>query len=286
MAIKKPIPIPIPVQEVEVIDRIYDAIEKKSRRQLRLSRLGASGIGDECIRKIWLSWRAYDTSKFGGRMLRLFETGELQEKRIIADLRLAGFGVWDTYESGLQYAYTDDTGHFIVKLDGVVKGIPGAEETPHILEVKTHNTKSFTELEKKGVQGSKPAHYYQVQAGMLMTGIDRGFYVALNKDTEQYYVRRIKPDEAVQEDILKRIKTLVEAELAPARIGEDPENYPCRWCDYKDVCYNNKSPIKTCRSCEHAKPFENGTWLCTLKSSTLSLDDQLAACESYAQKGR
>ena len=127
MAIKKPIPIPIPVQEVEVIDRIYDAIEKKSRRPLRLSRLGASGIGDECIRRIWLSWRGYDTPVFNGRMLRLFETGELQEKRIIADLRLAGFAVWDTYESGLQYAFTDDTEHFVVKLDGVVKGIPGAD---------------------------------------------------------------------------------------------------------------------------------------------------------------
>ena len=150
MAIKKPIPIPIPVQEVEVIDRIYDAIEKKSRRPLRLSRLGASGIGDECIRRIWLSWRGYDTPVFNGRMLRLFETGELQEKRIIADLRLAGFAVWDTYESGLQYAFTDDTEHFVVKLDGVVKGIPGAENTPHTLEVKTHNAKSFAELEKKG----------------------------------------------------------------------------------------------------------------------------------------
>ena len=95
MATKKPVSIPIPVQEVEVVQRIYEAIEKDTKRNFRLSRLGASSIGDECIRKIWLSWRGYDNPLFDGRMLRLFETGNLQEKRIIADLRKAGFSVWE-----------------------------------------------------------------------------------------------------------------------------------------------------------------------------------------------
>ena len=285
MASKKPTPIPIPVQEVEVVDRIYDAIEKKERRPFRLSRLGASGIGDECLKKIWLSWRGYDNPQPSGRMLRLFETGNLQENRIINDLRDAGYGVWDKYEDGLQFAYTDETGHFVVKVDGIIKGIPGVEAKPHILEVKTHNTKSFADLEKKGVQASKPSHYFQVQSGMLFSDVDRGFYVALNKDNEQYYVRRIKPDPEVQAEILKRIKLLTEAELAPAGAGDNYEAYPCTWCDYKDVCYGKKSALKTCRSCEHSKPFENGAWLCTLKSATLTLKDQMAACDSYEKNG-
>ena len=79
-------------------------------------------------------------------------------------------------------------------------------------------------------------------------------------------------------------------ELVSARvktgIGENYEGYPCRWCDYKEVCYEKKDPIKTCRSCEHSKPFTNGDWLCTLKNQTLTLNAQLAACESYAQKGK
>jgi len=286
MAIKKPISIPIPVEEVEVIDRIYQSIEKKEKREFRLSRLGASSIGDDCIRRIWLSWRGYDTASFDGRMLRLFETGNLQEKRIIEDLRRAGYGVWAEYENGLQFAYTDETGHFVAKVDGIIKGIPGSESKPHILEVKTHSSKSFADLEKKGLLSSKPAHYFQVQAGMLFAEVDRGFYIALNKDTEQYYVRRLKPDPEVQNEIYKRIEILTQAELRPAGISEDYEGYPCRWCDYKDVCYDKKPPIKTCRSCEHSKPFKNGDWLCTLKNQTLTLNDQLAACDSYEQKGK
>ena len=94
MATKKPIPIMIPAPEVKLIDRIYENIKLNAQKPIRLSRLGASGIGDSCLRKIWLSWRAYDVSDFDGRMLRLFNTGHLQEQRIVDDLIQAGCQVW------------------------------------------------------------------------------------------------------------------------------------------------------------------------------------------------
>jgi len=286
MATKKPISIPIPAEEEAMVTRIYDSISKQNEKNQRLSRLGASSIGGECLKKIWLSWRGYDNPKPSGRIYRLFETGHLQERRIINDLRQAGYSVWDESEPDVQYEYSDESGHFICKIDGVIKGVQGAEETPHVLEIKTHNTKSFAELEKKGVANSQLSHYYQVQAGMLFSGFKRGLYVALNKDTEQYYIKRIKPDFDVQNDILARIEKLIESDISPVGIGEDPEKYPCTWCDYKDVCFNKKAPLINCRSCEHSKPFENGTWLCTLKNTTLTLKEQSAACESYSQKGR
>ena len=123
----------IPAPESKLIDRIYENIKLNAHKPIRLSRLGASGIGDSCLRKIWLSWRAYDVSDFDGRMLRLFNTGHLQEQRIIDDLIQAGCQVWAVDPHGQQYTYTDDTGHFVVKVDGIIKGIDGAENTPHVL---------------------------------------------------------------------------------------------------------------------------------------------------------
>ena len=275
----------IPAPEVKLIDRIYENIKLNAHKPIRLSRLGASSIGDSCLRKIWLSWRAYDISDFDGRMLRLFNTGHLQEQRIIDDLIQAGCQVWAVDPHGQQYTYTDDTGHFVVKVDGIIKGIDGAENTPHVLEIKTHNTKSFDDLVKKGVQESKPAHYFQMQAGMLCSGIDRAFYVALNKDNEQYYVKRIKPDLEVQSEIMLRIKVLLEADLRPAVVSENIEGFPCRWCDYKEVCYDKKPPLKTCRSCEFSHPAEDGKWHCAYHEKDLTLDDQIAACDNYEPKG-
>ena len=79
----------------EMISRIYSAIEKKETNKFRLTRVGASGIGNECTRAVWYDWRGYTKSSFDGRLLRLFRTGHLQEDRIVADLKLAGFEVWE-----------------------------------------------------------------------------------------------------------------------------------------------------------------------------------------------
>ena len=286
MATKKPAPIMIPAQEDEMIGRIYSAIKARRNEPMRLSRIGASSIGDECLRKIWMDWRGYDSVEFDGRMLRLFETGHLQEDRIVSDLKAAGYTVYEKDSNGEQFTFTDKTGHFVVKLDGVIKGVPSAENTPHVLEAKTHNKKSFDELEKKGVVISKPMHYYQVQAGMLFSGIERGLYLALGKDNEAFYVRRIKPDAHTQNDILKRIDILVNSEMRPAQIGESDETYPCRWCDFKEVCFDKKPPLKNCRTCEYSRPVEDGKWWCDRNDFNLPMELQLEGCDDYSQKGR
>ena len=139
-----------PRPEQQVIDRIYSAIQKeKADTSLYLGRLGSSFIGEECVRQIWLGWRGFARESFDGRMLRLFETGHLQEARIVEDLRRAGLAVWDKQESGNQYEYADDSGHLITKIDGIIKDVPDCEKTPHLLEIKTHNKNSFSALTKR-----------------------------------------------------------------------------------------------------------------------------------------
>lgn len=270
--------------EQQLIDRIYKTYEvKEAERGFYLGRLGASFLGEECLRKTWLSWRAYATAKFSGSMLRLFGTGHWQEDRIIADLRAAGLSVWDRdTETGQQIEYVDDTGHFIVKLDGIVKGVPEAEKTAHVLEIKTHNKNSFAGLLKHGLQKAKPEHYVQVQAGMLKSGLTRGLYVALCKDDEQFYIERVHPDAPVQESVDQKIHKLVNATLRPAGISPDGESFGCKFCDMKEVCTGRATPLKTCRSCVHVDPAVlRGEWVCRLSGETLSKDAQKRACEEY-----
>jgi hypothetical protein len=275
----------LPKSETVMIEQIYNAIEKTEKSEFRLTRIGASGIGNECLRATWLSWRGYAASTFDGRMYRLFRTGHLQEDRIVADLRAAGFEVWSHQEDGEQYTYNDATGHFVAKLDGVIRGVPSAEKTPHDLEIKTHSKKSFTEVEKKGVQLAKTGHYYQMQAGMLFSKLPRALYVALCKDNEQYYVERVKPDEQVMGIIQRRINTLVEAELIPAGVSDDGGAFACKWCDMRAACIGEVEPIRTCRSCVNAVVIpEGGAWGCARTGEILSSNDQLMACGEYEVK--
>jgi hypothetical protein len=270
----------------EVISRVYDAIKKADARdELYLGRLGSSSIGDECIRKIWLSWRAYFIPDFDGRMIRLFGTGHWQESRIVEDLRRAGLEVWDKTEQGEQFEYTDDeqTGHFITKVDGVLKGYPGCVEKPHILEIKTHNKNSFFAVEKHGVQKSKPEHYAQVQTSMGLSGITRTIYVALCKDNEQLYIERIKEDKTEQKKLMQKVITLVNATLKPAGISDEPlTSKLCMFCDGKEVCAGKVSPVRSCRSCVNADAaILKGEWVCRLTGQTLTKDAQRAGCAEY-----
>lgn len=270
-----------PRPEQQIVNRIYAAIEKANKKpDIYLGRLGSSFIGEECVRQIWLDWRGFSRGQFDGRMLRLFETGHLQEARIVEDLRRAGFAVWDKQENGRQFEYADESGHFVTKLDGIVKGVPESEK-PHVLEIKTHNKNSFSNLVKKGVQEAKPSHYSQVQISMRLSGFERALYVAVCKDDEQFYVERIKKDDKEQVKLKAKIDNLLRARLRPAGISEDASSFGCKFCDMKAVCVKQVEPMYHCRTCRMCEPGQEGKWVCDLNKETLSIDRQKLACEHW-----
>lgn len=270
-----------PRPEQQVIDRIYAAIQKeKAEPDLYLGRLGSSFIGEECLRRVWLDWRGFAREEFDGRMLRLFETGHLQEARIVEDLRRAGFAVWDKREDGRQYEFSDPSGHFVTKVDGIVKDVPESDK-PHLLEVKTHNKNSFSALQKKGVREAKPTHYAQMQVSMALGGFSRALYVSVCKDDEQFHVERVPEDPPEQEKLRGRIVKLTEARLRPAGISDDGSSFSCKFCSMKAVCTKAAEPLRHCRTCAMCTPGPEGKWVCELNKDTLSLDRQRLGCEHY-----
>lgn len=261
---------------------IYSAYEKRESKEIYLARIGASGIGAECVRSIWYDWRAFCNDTHSGRLLRLFKTGHLQEARIVQDLKDAGLEVWDVdADTGKQWVYTAASGHFVCKPDGVVRGVPGAEKTPHLLEIKTSNVNGFKELERYGVMKAKPEHYYQMHAGMWLAGLDRALYVALRKDDEQYYIERVVRDESCIADIERKLEQLTNSMFPPPRIAEKEGDWRCKFCDAKEVCWGKAQPLVNCRTCQHAAIKEDGGWYCEQQSVLLTQAAQLKGCDLW-----
>lgn len=271
-----------PSTEQEIINRMYKSIEDANKKNsIYLGRIGASSIGNECLRAIWLDWRAYARVSHSGRILRLFGTGHHQEHRVLGDLRAAGFKVWDRDKHGNQFEFTHASGHFVTKLDGIIKDVPNNSDNPHVLEIKTHNRKSFESLQKKRLREAKPEHYAQVQASMKLANLTRAIYIAICKDDEQYYVERVKEDKTEQARLEQRVIKLIDARLRPAGVSEDGSSFSCKWCDMRAVCVREQPALKTCRSCRHAVPSENGTWTCTEHDKPLLT--QMELCDSYEE---
>lgn len=261
------------------IQEIYKNYENK--KDFYSARLGASLIGHHCDRYLWLSFRWCLKTKFNGRMKRLFETGDIEEKRLIENLRNAGVEVRDIDEStNKQFTFVDCNGHLVCKIDGACLGLHEAPKTWHVLECKTHNQKSFDELQKKGVKCSKYQHFAQCQMGMHLSGMDRAYYLATNKNTDEIYSERIYYDESECNLLIERANSIIYAASPQDKIG-NASNYLCKFCDMYPICHGDTLPLFNCRTCVNSTPITDGQWTCERFRRILSYEQQLEACPSH-----
>lgn len=257
---------------------IYAAYEASARDGFR-EHLGASVIGHECDRHLWYTFRWARRAKHAGRLLRLFETGQLEEARLIRNLRAAGVTVMDLDpDSGRQWAVAACGGHFGGSADGVGIGLLEAPKTPHVLEFKTHRATSFAALKKHGLAKSKPQHLAQMQIYIRLLGLDRGLYLAVSKDTDELYSERIKLDPDLSNQLLNKAQRVINATRPPPKISDDPGFHVCKFCDHRDICHGQEMAARNCRTCLHSSPVENGKWECALWDWRLDRRRQLAGC--------
>ncbi|MHC4704886.1 MAG: oxidoreductase [Planctomycetota bacterium] len=246
--------------------------------------LGGSQIGDSCERKLWLGFRWCADRLIEGRIMRLFETGHLEEPRVVADLRAIGCTVFDLDpETGEQFRFVAHGGHYSGGLDGVVKGVLEAPRTPHLLEIKTHNDRSFKALVKDGVQKSKPLHYAQCQTYMGGMKLKRTLYVAKNKNTDELYVERIEYVPATAKALEKKALRIIEAKTPPTKPNRDASYFECKWCAFSGLCHEQKVADVNCRTCVHATPELDGNqrWSCAKYDCDIPEANQRTGCESH-----
>lgn len=259
---------------------IYQCYERAADRPPR-PHLGASVAGHECSRHLWLHFRWAESPYFDGRMLRLFESGHLEEARIIGNLRDAGIEVHDLDEHGKQWRVSFAGGHGGGSLDGVVTGVPGREKQWLVLECKTMNEKHFNLLVSKGVKESKHTHYVQMQIYMLLSDLNRALYVVVNKNTDHLYTEIVKLDKQFAEKLVDNLNSIIFMPEPPPRISERPDWWLCKFCNYRQQCHGTSAPEVNCRTCAHSTPEENGKWTCAIHEKELSYDDQVAGCVDH-----
>lgn len=247
--------------------------------------IGASEAAQECARAVWLNFRwASQVEMASARMLRLFATGDMEEQRILSDLEtIPGVTLWRRDpDTGKQFR-SEIAGYIVVKPDAVATGLPDAPKSPHVIECKSANDKNFTAVKSKGVAKAKPEHWLQAQLEMLGAGVKRSLYFLVNKNTDEEYVERIKPDAEATERAIARLVGIAEAPRPPAKFRDDAAKPPCLFCRHKGLCHDGATARVTCRTCLHASPRPGGAWWCENFAKPLSPEDQVAgsACPAH-----
>lgn len=272
----------LPDTSSTTVAAIYAAIVRAESEPPR-AHLGASVLGRDCRRALWYAFRWCAEETTDGRVLRLFRRGRLEEDQFVRDLRAAGVTVHDRDERGQQYRFSDVGGHAGGSMDAAIVGLVEAPKTFHVAEFKTHGAKSFAALAKDGVQKSKPEHWCQMQLYMHWTGMERAFYLAVNKDTDELHGERIHYDKAAAEALVAKARAIITAPEPLERISEKPEFFACKFCDARAVCHEQRISRPSCRTCVHATPELDGDarWSCALHSRDLSISEQRAGCADH-----
>lgn len=250
-------------------DAIYRGVmSREGQRNGNRAHLGASLIGDECLRKLWYTFRWCKVKDFAPRIIRLFRRGQLEEQQIIEDLRAAGVSIWETNQSGAQFKVSAVNGHFGGSMDGLALGLPESPDKYHLLEFKTASEKYFKKLCKEGVEKAQPTHYAQMQTYMYLSGetdakrVTRAMYISVNKNTDEIYTERVKYHGPTAKKLIEKAETVINSAEPPLRISNDAAFYKCKFCDFAELCHGNKLPKPNCRNCCHSTPVENGAWSC------------------------
>lgn len=284
------IPTELPA-ETPTVAAIYAAYEAEHEHYDSLG-ISVGDIGNECDRALWYDLRwVSEPEHFDGRLLRLFDTGNREEVRLVEDLERIGVEVF-----GQQDRIRQVGNHVRGKCDGKGLGIPEAPKTVHLLEFKSTNAKGMKELQKHdprkmddkgkagaGIRVSKPQHFGQCQLGMHEFGLTRALYLAACKDTDTLYAERVEYDAEWCLRTLARAERIINSPNQPPRLSDNPDFFKCRFCRHHTVCHEGAMPRVSCRTCIHSAPEMHGdaAWSCARWTKPLGVQEQKDACPAH-----
>lgn len=267
----------------ELLPQMGDAYKIKGANPYR-NHLGASGIGDECARKLWMNFHWFGSETLSGRMIRLFNVGHLAEAHFLSMLKMIGVTVYNVDEFGRQYKVSFLGGHFGGSTDGVAVGVPDIPNNePCLLEFKTASEKSFNETVKKGVLNTQPKHVVQMNTYGYGYNLNWALYIVMNKNNSDLYAEIIQLRKDIPLSYIDRAQKIIEIRQAPAALPNARQTlYACKNCQNLDYCLNEKTPSKNCRTCVNLKAdIINGGWICEFKNAYLNEQEQLTACDNW-----
>jgi hypothetical protein len=165
----------------------------------------------------------------------------------------------------------------------VVRGLPEAPKTPHLVDVKTVKAKKLDELVKKGMEALYPRYWAQAHGYMGHMKLERAMFIFVCKDDERIHCERFDFDAKVFERYEQRAARIVAAAEPPPRISEDPAWFECKFCRFHPLCHGTVVPRVNCRTCAHSTAVMDGDgeWTCNVHERRLAVREQRNGCDAH-----
>jgi hypothetical protein len=222
---------------IAISDCVEQASVRKHANDQARGYLGASLIGDECLRKIQFEWMV-TTGSFPSRVHSIFARGhyfEAETRQLLVD---AGFVF--APEKALGFVTADGliAGH----ADGIIVSAPPVSlATPTLWEHKALNAKKFNAVKRDGLAKVFPR--YAAQVALYQNFLDVADHPALltitNADNCERLYFSIPFDARRAQEASDRAVQVIKAtragELLP-RLDPTCEDFRCKMCSHRERC--------------------------------------------------
>ncbi len=216
--------------------RIEQASLAKHANDVPRDYLGASLIGETCLRKIQFEWLTSAT--FSARVRSIFARGRYFEAETREQLREAGFVFAPIDALGFVVAGGPIAGH----ADGVILTVPDDINllTPALWECKALNAKNFKAVERDGLAKVFPRYAGQVAIYQnFLEVFNPALMTIVDSDTCERLHFTVAFDARLAQEAVDRAVTVIEAtraaELLP-RFDPSCEDFRCKMCSHLERC--------------------------------------------------
>jgi hypothetical protein len=223
------------------VNAALDAAALAEQKEAQRTYLGASGIGDECLRKVQFNWKR--ESVHPARTKRIFARGHMFEEITVKAMAAAGFRMErGTPNTGFSAVDGEFKGH----CDGIILEGPSIDglKYPCLFEHKALGSSSFDKIKKHGLRKGSPAYYDQVQIYQAYLGLDENpaLFTIVNANTCDTLHLLIPFDavaaQAASDRAVMVIKATQKGELLE-RIAKTPDDFRCKnLCSHKEFCWS------------------------------------------------
>jgi len=229
---------------MDLRDRIFTALHEAQEPRFYM---GASMMGHECDRKVWLDYRGfkgessnpYKKDDHPGRVFAIFQAGHDIEEMLIKAL---GDIVEDEQ---VPVSLPPIKGH----ADGVLR-IDGKRE---LLEIKSANKRRFKLFKEKGVEETEPKYFVQMQVYMHLLLLHQGRFLVMCKDDSEIHVETVAYNRAKAQRAIERGMALAHSG-EPDKIDSSGSHPLCTFCEYRRYCHASielRVAKKACLNCAH-----------------------------------
>ncbi|MBZ9572644.1 PD-(D/E)XK nuclease family protein [Patescibacteria group bacterium] len=204
----------------ELIDKFY--LDRQKDREQRHFYITDAG---RCPRTIFFKFKNVPREEMEAKVLRMFDHGDYIHQLIMKPL----LSIKEIHVIASEINIPPQE-----LISGRADAIISDGKTQYVLDIKGINGTIF-----KNLAQPKEENINQLQLYLHFFKVPKGVLLYVNKDTQELKEFLVDYNSGWAKKLLEQLsdlKTKIDKNIIPSRIPDWPDNWQCRYCQFKEIC--------------------------------------------------